>query len=308
MNKVHTDQDFLITCIIPAYNEEANISRVLDVVCTYGRFDDVVVVDDGSQDYTAQIAASYQSVCPALHVISLRQTMGKTGAIKRGIAAAKGSLIVMIDADLIGLTHGNIDAMIQPVVEREVDQAVLDRAGDRTPVWGWTNCAKYFGGERAFWKKDFLGIDIADNGGYLLEITNNLHYIRQGRIIRTVFCPNLYTVHQFNKLDRITGTKNYIAMAVSIVKRATLSGFVKQFFWIENSSTSALFRLYRNYPLFRLPAGVLIVLLHIVDGVSLFLLLNAFRIVKLPCRLIGRFSGRKRYSEGTDAWKQIKPD
>ena len=48
-----------ISCIMPAYNEEKNIQRVLDVVSTYGRFSEVIVIDDGSDDRTAQIAKSF---------------------------------------------------------------------------------------------------------------------------------------------------------------------------------------------------------------------------------------------------------
>jgi glycosyltransferase involved in cell wall biosynthesis len=286
VNDFNTNDDVTISCIIPAYNEEKNISRVLDVVTTYSRFNEILVVDDGSDDRTTQIAKSYQQACPVLKVITLPKKNGKTGVIKRGVIESTGNLIVMLDSDLIGLTHKNMDSLILPVIHEEVDQMILDRAGDRTPVWGWTNCAKYFGGERAFWKKDFLEIDIADNAGYLLEITNNLHYIRQGKKIRTVFCSNLYTVHQFNKLDMLTGTKHYLNMAVDIVKRATLGGFVKQFFFIENKNMHKLFQFYREYPKLRPLSGSLIIVFHSVDGISVFLLINTIRILKLPIKLV----------------------
>ncbi len=303
MNDFNTNQNLIITCVIPAYNEEKNISRVLDVASTYSRFYEVLVIDDGSKDCTAKIARSYQANCPVLSVTSLPETVGKTGVIKKGMAIAKGNLIVMLDADLIGLTHENIDLLILPVINGEVDQTVLDRAGDRTPVWGWTNCAKYFGGERAFWKKDFQEIDIPDNSGYLLEIINNLHYIKQDKTIRTIFCPHLYTVHQFNKLDMLTGTRNYIKMAISIVKRATLSGFVKQFFWIENHTMQKLFRLYRNYPRLRPAAGLLIVISHIADGLFIFLWLNALKIIRLPVKLTNYFADYEKYTKDTHPCK-----
>jgi glycosyltransferase involved in cell wall biosynthesis len=278
--------DTQISCIIPAYNEEKNIPRVLDVVTTFKRFKEILVLDDGSTDHTTEIARTYQQACPHLKVITMPKKNGKAGVIKKGVKESTGELIVMLDSDLIGLTHKNIDALILPVVNQEVDQTVLDRAGDRTPVWGWTNCAKYFGGERAFWKKDFLEIDVPDDAGYLLEITNNLHYINHGKIIRTIFCINLYTVHQFNKLDMMSGTKHYFNMAVDIVRKATLSGFVKQFFFIENQNTYKLFRFYKNYPRLRILTGSVIIIFHLIDGISIFLLLNTFRIIKLPVKFI----------------------
>ncbi len=292
MSDSDPDEKIVVTCIIPAFNEEKNISRVLTVATTYSGFAEILVIDDGSQDKTTALAQSYQTACPALRVITLARTNGKAGVIKRGIAEARDGIIVTLDADLIGLTHENIRSLISPVIDREVDQTVLDRAGDHTPVWGWTNCAKYFGGERAFWKKDFLEIDMPDSSGYLLEIINNLHYIRQGMTIRTIFCWNLYTVHQFNKLDMITGTRNYIRMSISIVRAATIRGFVRQFFWIEYRNMRGIFSLYKRHPLLRPVLGLIIILLHLVDGVSLFVLLNALKMIKLPLGLAGRLVRR----------------
>ncbi len=284
------NDSIVISCVIPAYNEEKNIARVLDVVTGYSRFNEILVLDDGSTDATTAIAQSYRTACPGLNVITFPRKNGKAGVIKKGVDNAQGDLIVMLDSDLIGLTHANIDALILPVARREVDQTVLDRAGDRTPVWGWTNCAKYFGGERAFWKKDFLGIDIPDNAGYLLEITNNLHYIQLGKRIRTIFCSNLYTVHQFNKIDMINGTKNYIKMSVDILRFATVRGFVKQFFSIENGNEAWLFRFYRDHQSLRPLTGTIIILFHLIDGIALFLALNLLKIAKLPIRIVRRFA------------------
>lgn len=283
-----------ISCIIPAYNEEDNIFRVLDVVTTFKGFDEIFVLDDGSTDNTANIALSYKKSCSILNVINIPKKNGKTGVIKKGINESHGELIVMLDSDLIGLTHENIEALIKPVIDRDVDQTILDRAGDRTPVWGWTNCAKYFGGERAFWKKDFLEIDIPDNAGYLLEITNNLHYISHDKRIRTIFCSNLYTVHQFNKIDIISGTKHYFNMAIDIVKKATFAGFVKQFFYIENQNMYKLFRFYRNYYSLRPITGTIIIVFHLIDGISLFLILNTLKIIKFPYKLVNEFIYKKR--------------
>ncbi|MBI2093022.1 MAG: glycosyltransferase [Deltaproteobacteria bacterium] len=48
-----------ITAIIPAYNEEKNIGRVLDVLMHANIFSSVLVVDDGSQDHTADVARTH---------------------------------------------------------------------------------------------------------------------------------------------------------------------------------------------------------------------------------------------------------
>jgi len=276
-----TDQDIVISCVIPVYNEEKNISKVLDAVTTYNRFDEISVINDGSSDNTIRIVKLFQDKCGNLRLISLQPNMGKAGAVTKGIGLSTGNLIVTLDADLIGLNHDNIDSLIFPVINGEADQTILDRAGDRTPPWGWTNFAKYFGGERAFWKKDFIEIDIPEDAGYLLEILENLHYMNTGKTMRTIFCKNLYTIHQYSKRGWIKGTVHYITMSSSIIKRAKVANIVKQVFWIENKSLYKLFYLFRKYPSSRPVIGPIIIIFHLLDGFASFIWLNLLKMVRI---------------------------
>ncbi|MDD2707142.1 MAG: glycosyltransferase family 2 protein [Verrucomicrobiae bacterium] len=86
--------------LIPAFNEEATIGRVLERVLA-ARVDDheweVIVVDDGSRDRTAEIAGSF---APSVQVISHSQNQGKGAALKTGFAAVKGDAVIIQDADL----------------------------------------------------------------------------------------------------------------------------------------------------------------------------------------------------------------
>lgn len=83
-----------ITVIIPAYNEEKNIGRVISEAKKY--VDDVIVIDDGSKDKTFERAQEANLILR--HVVNL----GKGVALKTGVIAAlkrKADIIVMIDAD-----------------------------------------------------------------------------------------------------------------------------------------------------------------------------------------------------------------
>lgn len=90
-----------ISVVVPAYNEAANIPYLIE---EFDRFIkdhknyEVIVVDDGSEDGTFDVANDYKR--RYLKVISHKRNRGKTQAIISGTDAAKGDIIVIFDADM----------------------------------------------------------------------------------------------------------------------------------------------------------------------------------------------------------------
>jgi len=249
-----------ISCIIPAYNERNNLGAVLDVVTNFPDFKEIIVVDDGSVDGTPELVQAYQQKCPRLKLLINPQNLGKTTTILNGLNSAQGELIVMIDSDLINLQQKNLSNLIQAVTEQKYDLAILDRAGDRKALWGGTDCARFFGGERALWKKDFQQIKFPAAGGYLLEIVMNKYFIQNHRKIKTIYCENLYTYHHYNKCGFKEGFQHYFQMSSKIVREATLIGFLKQIYHIEEDRLAKLYlwqqkKLLRPFTLFLIPLG-----------------------------------------------------
>lgn len=94
-----TQQKEFISVIVPAFNAEPWIARCLDSVLAAIDADcEVVVVDDGSEDRTAEIARRYEDVDP--RVILITQKWGGVGAARKtGVENAQGDSIVFVDAD-----------------------------------------------------------------------------------------------------------------------------------------------------------------------------------------------------------------
>ncbi|MFM0207502.1 glycosyltransferase [Paraburkholderia sediminicola] len=102
-----------MSCVICAYNEAPRIGTVLAVACAHPLLGEVIVVDDGSTDGTAEIVEGFASV----RLIRCTENRGKSAAMAAGIAAARGEWLMLLDADLKGLTAEGISALATPVLQ-----------------------------------------------------------------------------------------------------------------------------------------------------------------------------------------------
>lgn len=105
------------TAIIPAYNEGLNIERVLRVLkkaLILRIINEIIVVDDGSEDETVKVALKF-----GVKVIKLRENKGKARAMLEGIKASEGDVSLFIDGDLINLNINHLRALLRPVLEKE---------------------------------------------------------------------------------------------------------------------------------------------------------------------------------------------
>lgn len=90
-----------LSIVIPAFNESERLPKTLTAISLYlqeeGISAEVIVVDDGSTDGTAEIA---QSTLPSVRVIKHEGNKGKGAAVKTGMLAAQGDWWYLCDADL----------------------------------------------------------------------------------------------------------------------------------------------------------------------------------------------------------------
>ena len=121
MNSQQTDISF----IIPVYNEELNIPRVLKNVYKTLRAQpdwnyEVIVIEDGSTDQTKKVILEEYKKYPGIDLILHDQNRGYTVSLKDGIARAKGKFLMYIGADE-EFDCSELPAFITPLLKGEAD-------------------------------------------------------------------------------------------------------------------------------------------------------------------------------------------
>lgn len=96
-------QEIYLSVVIPAYNEEKRISNTLLAVDHYLSNQDysyeIVVVNDGSRDKTAQIVEKFGGLIKNLRLIDNQENHGKGWVVRQGMLEAKGKYRIFMDAD-----------------------------------------------------------------------------------------------------------------------------------------------------------------------------------------------------------------
>jgi dolichyl-phosphate beta-glucosyltransferase len=94
----------VLSIVIPAYNEAGRLDATLALTRSYldatGTESEVLVVDDGSEDRTSDVAAAHRRVDGRVKVLRLTRNAGKGAAVRAGMLAARGGRVLFMDADM----------------------------------------------------------------------------------------------------------------------------------------------------------------------------------------------------------------
>ena len=97
------DREVMISVVIPVYNEEANLPRLIErlrpVMQKMGKSYEIIFVDDGSRDNTLSILKSFL-IYPDVRVVELTRNYGQHAAIFSGFSVVRGDIVITLDADL----------------------------------------------------------------------------------------------------------------------------------------------------------------------------------------------------------------
>lgn len=93
-----------LSLVLPLYAEERRLGPALDALraalAQYGLRGEIVAVDDGSRDGTPALLAAEAARDPRLSVVTLSTNQGKGAAVRAGVLAARGDVVVFCDADM----------------------------------------------------------------------------------------------------------------------------------------------------------------------------------------------------------------
>ena len=109
-----------ISVVVPAYNEERTLAKVITKLLDVAPVDEVIVVDDGSRDQTYAIAMGLARTHPQIRVLKQESNAGKTAALRVGIAETTGDIVIIQDAD----------AEYDPAELRDVVDPILQGVAD----------------------------------------------------------------------------------------------------------------------------------------------------------------------------------
>jgi len=145
-----------ISVIIPAFNEATRLppfaKRVTDYLEeTFPARHELIVVDDGSSDKTAD---SVHKACANAIIIRQTRNTGKGGAVRTGVLASRGALVLFLDAD--GAAPIEEEFRLRQAILRGADMAIGVRAtlqrGHVLRSWSWRRCEMELPAQNVRWE------------------------------------------------------------------------------------------------------------------------------------------------------------
>lgn len=223
---IDKNKEVLISVIIPAFNEENTIYETVTTLNNMDSVDEIIVVNDGSKDNTANLALKAGAA-----VINLPACIGKGGALNIGVKQAKGEIICLLDADL-GKTVTEIQKLIEPIQNKIADITIAvfpktSKKGGFGLVKGLaSNGIRFFTGkkliaplsgqrvltrevlksigdfERGFGVEVGMSIDALRKGFKILEIPVNMTHNESGRDLKGFLHRGKQFLNVLNVLTR----------------------------------------------------------------------------------------------------------
>ncbi len=198
-----------VSCVIPAYNESATVADVVRAARACPKVGEIIVVADGCTDETPHRAAG----AGADRVLRLPRNLGKGGAVLAGARAASGDVILLLDADLCGLTPGHLAHLLQPVLAGRAEMAVAVFADDY-----WHGVMRPLSGQRAV-RRDLLADPQLAKTGFGFEVAlDRLVKTRRARTAHAIW-RGVSHRRKLRKYGMMRGTRLRLRASSDLVRQ-----------------------------------------------------------------------------------------
>jgi glycosyltransferase involved in cell wall biosynthesis len=233
---VETAQTWQLTVLLPAFNEEQAIERVLEEVVEALAHEsiryEILVVDDGSTDRTAERAERFAGSCwqCPVRVVRMPENRGAGAARRVGIREARGEIVVMLDADGTYPASAIPDLMAHFPAYDQVNGARTSEQGTwpwlrRPAKWFIRRLACYLTGHKipdlntglkAFKREAMLRWLWVVPDGFSCVTTMTLAFLTNGYAVKYVAVPYRRRIGK-SKFHPVKDTLSYLATVLRIV-------------------------------------------------------------------------------------------
>lgn len=204
--------------VIPAYNEGSRILKVLAVLKQVDEIKEIIIVDDGSKDDTSSIVQKYIQEDPRIKLIQNARNMGKGQSIFTAWDAVTSEFVLMLDADLIGLTPDHVRVLCEPVISSKFDMTLgLFKGGNwKTDLSHWAT--PWLTGQRCLRREMLQFVSHEAAAGYGLETAMTVAIHQQGWKTKKV--PLLGMSHPVSEIHRggFKGVANRAKMYLHVLR------------------------------------------------------------------------------------------
>lgn len=199
-----------VSAIIPVYNEDKSLDDLLRTICSFKNVHEIICVDDGSQDRSLEILDRYSK---HVQIIHFSTNCGKGSALAAGIKAARGDIVLFLDADLLNLNSRHIQALVEPLIHQR-SKAVVGycRTSEIHIKFG-----ELISGQRAYFRSDLLPyLDEMEPMRYGIEMfLNSLFHPKD---VEFIPLTNLRSIYKYEKYGSKEVAEQYYKEGKDIIK------------------------------------------------------------------------------------------
>ncbi|MEO6508874.1 MAG: glycosyltransferase [Patescibacteria group bacterium] len=213
-----------ITCIITFFNERDRILKVLDGVIKIKGLYEILLVDDGSTDGSAELIRKHY---PKLTIIRNPKNMGKTEAISVGLKQTHDTHILLLDADLQNFQYKEVEkAVVAFKNAPTIDMIILKRNNKRL-----FRANTLISAERILQKQDLLEVLAAyKTKGFQIELAINQYMMDNNKNVYWIPISAANT-SSIKKRGVISGIQKIIHIHIDIVSCIGLYNTIRQVFF-----------------------------------------------------------------------------